>query len=49
MVYVGMFQHVLWNTVYPRVFPGASWAAALQKAAFDNFVHTPLLSRGCRR
>jgi len=42
-LYVGIFQHLVWNCLYPRLFPGTSLAVALRKAAFDNFVHTPLL------
>lgn len=42
-LYVGSFQHFLFNIAYPRLFPGAGWLPALKMVATDAFVHTPLL------
>jgi len=46
--YVGSFQHVLFNRVYPRLFTASSsFVAAVQMALFDNFVHSPCLYLPC--
>mmetsp|Transcript_22378 Transcript_22378/g.37428 ORF Transcript_22378/g.37428 Transcript_22378/m.37428 type:complete len:206 (+) Transcript_22378:87-704(+) len=41
--YVGAFQHILFNTVYTRLFPGDGFKVAVQKTLFDNFVHAPFI------
>ena len=45
--YEGSFQHVLYNVLYPRLFPvvGSSslFSVALKMSVFDNLVHTPFL------
>lgn len=41
--YVGSFQHVLFNIVYPKIFVGNGFKVAAQMALFDNFVHSPFL------
>mmetsp|Transcript_9995 Transcript_9995/g.16920 ORF Transcript_9995/g.16920 Transcript_9995/m.16920 type:complete len:307 (+) Transcript_9995:76-996(+) len=43
ILYVGSFQHVIFNIVYPRLFPGPGFVAGLQKTVFDNFVHSPVI------
>lgn len=41
--YVGMFQHMLFNKLYPYLFPGTGLRVAIQKTFCDNFVHTPFV------
>ena len=41
--YVGCFQHMVFNILYPRLFPGSGWKTALKKTLFDNFVHSPFV------
>jgi len=43
VAYVGSFQHVVFNTIYPRIFTGTGPIRAVQCALFDNFVHSPFL------
>ena len=43
MGYVGSFQHLLFNRVSPRLFPGEGMVPAVKCALFDNFVHSPFL------
>lgn len=41
--YVGSFQHIMFNVVYPRLFRGTGMRVAVQMSLFDNFVHSPFL------
>jgi len=41
--YVGSFQHVIFNVIYPRLFRGMGIKVAIQMSLFDNFVHSPLV------
>mmetsp|Transcript_91552 Transcript_91552/g.261668 ORF Transcript_91552/g.261668 Transcript_91552/m.261668 type:complete len:253 (-) Transcript_91552:129-887(-) len=43
VAYVGSFQHLLFNKLYPRLFPGTGALQAAKCALFDNFVHSPCL------
>jgi protein Mpv17 len=43
VTYVGMFQHCVFNVLYPRIFPGEGFVTALKKTLFDNFVHSPFV------
>ena len=43
VVYVGMFQHGVFNVLYPRLFPGEGFVPALKKTLCDNFVHSPFV------
>lgn len=43
LAYVGAFQHIVFNVVYTKLFPGAGILVAAKKTLFDNFVHSPFL------
>ena len=43
VTYVGMFQHCVFNILYPRLFPGEGLKTALKKTLCDNFVHSPFV------
>ena len=43
-LYVGSFQHFVYNVLYTRLFgPGTGAVIALQKSLVDNFIHAPFL------
>jgi len=42
-LYVGSFQHFLFNVAYPRFFPGIGLLPAVKCCLFDNFIHTTFL------
>ena len=41
--YVGSFQHVLFNEIYPRIFQGSGRKIAMKISLMDNFIHSPFL------
>lgn len=43
VTYVGMFQHCVFNVLYPRLFPGDGLVPAIKKTLCDNFIHSPFV------
>jgi len=42
-LYAGSFQHVLFNAIYPKLFPGEGLSVAIRMTVFDGLVNTPFL------
>ena len=46
-LYVGSFQHFVFNILFPYLMPGTGTFIAIKKAICDNFVHSPFLYCPC--